>query len=248
MSRTRGWSRTRLASRKSARDRSEGSRIPANAAGSRRSPEPLGVEAAAGRAGLHPIAVHPAVRTTAPIVLRNSTILSLLGSTETVARLSVTVRIGDRTQCKRRGGNHAQVVIDSDVGGQRKRTGTQSTVYRGETGRGSDHRKIHPDCYFRVRSGAQGAVIGVDPNTKGPTGYAKFPPKYRIAPHWHSYAEYVTVISGKATLTLDGKPYQLAPGSYAVIPAKTTHDLTCGASECLVISRRAGPTEPNRAK
>ncbi len=108
--------------------------------------------------------------------------------------------------------------------------------------------KFTPIAISGFAPGAQGAVIGVDPNTKGPTGYAKFPPKYRIAPHWHSYAEYVTVISGKATLTLDGKPYQLAPGSYAVIPAKTTHDLTCGASECLVISRRAGPTDYNWAK
>jgi quercetin dioxygenase-like cupin family protein len=108
--------------------------------------------------------------------------------------------------------------------------------------------KFTPIAVPGFAPGAQGAVIGVDPNTKGPTGFAKFPPKYRIAPHWHSYAEYVTVISGKATLTLDGKPYQMAPGSYAVIPAKTTHDLTCGASECLVISRRAGPADYNWAK
>ena len=96
--------------------------------------------------------------------------------------------------------------------------------------------------------GAEGATIGVDPNTKGPTGYAKFPAKYRIPPHWHSYAEYATVISGKATLTLDGKPHDLSAGSYVVIPAKTTHELTCGASTCLVISRRAGPADYNWVK
>jgi len=44
------------------------------------------VEAAAGRAGLHPIAVHPAVRTTAPIVLRNSTILSSSGRLKLLQR------------------------------------------------------------------------------------------------------------------------------------------------------------------
>src|SRR5215468_2745220 len=81
--------------------------------------------------------------------------------------------------------------------------------------------------------GAEGALIGVDPNTKGPTGYAKFPAKYRVSTHWHSYAEYVTVISGNSTLTLDGKPQHLVPGSYVVIPAKTPHELTCGDSTCL---------------
>jgi quercetin dioxygenase-like cupin family protein len=96
--------------------------------------------------------------------------------------------------------------------------------------------------------GAQGAPIGVDPNTKGPTGYAKFPPKYHVPSHWHSFAEYVTVVKGSSTLTIDGKRYDLAPGSYAVIPAKAKHEVTCGASECLVISRRAGPADYNWSK
>lgn len=96
--------------------------------------------------------------------------------------------------------------------------------------------------------GAEGAPIGVDPKTKGPTGFAKFPPKYRIPTHWHSYAEYVTVISGKATLTLDGKPYELGPGSYVVIPAKTPHELVCGAAPCLTIGRRGGPADYNWVK
>ena len=96
--------------------------------------------------------------------------------------------------------------------------------------------------------GAESAPIGVDPTTRGPTGYAKFPANYRIAAHWHSYAEYVTLISGKATLTLDGKPHHLVPGSYVVIPAKTPHELICGASTCLTISRRAGPADYNWVK
>jgi quercetin dioxygenase-like cupin family protein len=96
--------------------------------------------------------------------------------------------------------------------------------------------------------GAEGAPIGVDPNTRGQTGYAKFPAKYRISAHWHSYAEYVTMISGKATLTLDGKLHHLVPGSYVVIPAKTPHELTCGDSTCLTISRRAGPADYNWVK
>ena len=49
-------------------------------------------------------------------------------------------------------------------------------------------------------------------------------------------------------MTIDGKRYELVPGSYAVIPAKAKHELTCGASECVTISRRAGPTDYNWSK
>jgi quercetin dioxygenase-like cupin family protein len=108
--------------------------------------------------------------------------------------------------------------------------------------------KFSPITTSGFAPGAQAAPIGVDPNTKGATGYAKFPPKYQVAPHWHSYAEYVTVVKGPATLTLDGKRYEMVAGSYAVIPAKAKHELVCGASECLVISRRAGPVDYNWVK
>ena len=57
------------------------------------------------------------------------------------------------------------------------------------------------------------------------------------------------MISGSATLLLDGKPHELVPGSYVVIPAKTHHELDCGASgECLLLTRRAGPMDYNFVK
>ena len=100
-----------------------------------------------------------------------------------------------------------------------------------------------------VPAGAQGAMIGVDPSTKGATTYAKLPAKYHFPMHWHSFAEYTALISGSATLLLDGKPHELVPGSYVVIPAKTRHELDCGASsECLLLTRRAGPTDYNFVK
>ena len=98
-------------------------------------------------------------------------------------------------------------------------------------------------------AGAQGAMIGVDPNTKGATTYAKLPAKYHFPAHWHSFTEYTVLISGAATLSIDGKPHELVPGSYVVIPAKTKHELDCGAaSECLLLTRRGGPTDYNFVK
>jgi quercetin dioxygenase-like cupin family protein len=99
-----------------------------------------------------------------------------------------------------------------------------------------------------VPPGVQGAMVGVDPATKGATTYAKIPAKYHFPAHWHSYAEYTVLISGAATLVIDGKPHPVVPGSYFVIPAKTKHELECGAAECLLLTRRAGPTDYNFVK
>ena len=97
--------------------------------------------------------------------------------------------------------------------------------------------------------GSQGAVIGVDPATKGATAYAKSPAGTGLPAHWHSFPEYTVLISGKGTLTLDGKKHEVAPGSYFVIPAKMVHQFTCGeGSECLVLTRRGGPTDYNFVK
>ncbi len=95
-------------------------------------------------------------------------------------------------------------------------------------------------------AGALGAMIGVDPQTKGATTYAKLPAKYHLPMHWHSHAEYSVLVSGAATLTLDGKPYELVPGSYVIIPAKMQHSLDCAAKgQCLILTRRGGPTDYN---
>ncbi len=109
--------------------------------------------------------------------------------------------------------------------------------------------KFAPVHLAGMPEGAQGAMIGVDPATKGATSYAKLPPKYHLPMHWHSYAEYSALISGNATLTLDGKKHDLTPGSYVVIPAKAHHELDCGAGgDCLILTRRAGPTDYNFVK
>jgi len=97
-----------------------------------------------------------------------------------------------------------------------------------------------------IPPGLLASPIGVDPKTGGPIGYAKFPPGYVFPQHWHSHTEYAVLISGKVTFTMDGKAYELSPGSYVVIPPKAHHGVTCAkGSECIILSRRAGPLDYN---
>jgi quercetin dioxygenase-like cupin family protein len=97
--------------------------------------------------------------------------------------------------------------------------------------------------------GSQNAIIGVDPNTKGPTAYSKTPAGLGLPVHWHSHAEYTLLVSGKGTLLLDGKQHEVSAGSYFVIPAKVVHQFTCGKEgDCLLFTRRAGPVDYNFVK
>ncbi len=98
-------------------------------------------------------------------------------------------------------------------------------------------------------AGVMGAPIAVDPASGGSIGYAKFAPGTHFPMHWHSATEYTVVLAGKATLVVDGKTTQIGPGSYFVIPPKAHHSLDCAAgTECVVMTRRAGPTDYNWVK
>ena len=97
--------------------------------------------------------------------------------------------------------------------------------------------------------GSQGAMIGIDPNTKGATAYGKTPAGTGLPAHWHSSAEYTVLLSGRGILTLDGKKHEVAPGGYLVIPAKMVHQFTCNpGADCLLLTRRGGPTDYNFVK
>jgi quercetin dioxygenase-like cupin family protein len=97
--------------------------------------------------------------------------------------------------------------------------------------------------------GSTNALIGVDPSTKGPTGYGKTPAGKGFPPHWHSFAEYTVLLAGNGTLTLDGKKQAVAQGSYFVIPAKIVHEFICGSDgDCVLLTRRAGPADYNFVK
>ena len=100
-----------------------------------------------------------------------------------------------------------------------------------------------------IPPGVMSAPIAVDPSNGAPIGYAKFPAGYVFPMHWHSFNEYSTLISGKLDFTLDGKTHTLVPGSYIVIPAKAKHKAACQAgSECILVTRRAGPVDYNFVK
>ncbi len=95
-----------------------------------------------------------------------------------------------------------------------------------------------------IPPGAESALVGVDPATKGGTAYVRFAPGMTVPMHSHSFAEYSVVLSGKALFTVDGKKHALSSGSYVVIPAKVNHELTCEKdSHCLLLTRRAGPAD-----
>jgi quercetin dioxygenase-like cupin family protein len=100
-----------------------------------------------------------------------------------------------------------------------------------------------------IPSGAFGSPIAADAPPGGNIGYAKYAPGVEIPMHWHSAAEYTTVISGTVRYTVEGKISDVGPGGYIVIPAKAKHAATCvPGSECLAITRRAGPTDYNWVK
>jgi quercetin dioxygenase-like cupin family protein len=94
--------------------------------------------------------------------------------------------------------------------------------------------------------GVQGAPVAGDPKTEASVVYGKVQPGGKIATHWHSFAEYTVLLSGQATLTIEGKKYDLKAGDYFVIPPKTKHALECGAAaECVQLTRRAGAVDYN---
>lgn len=92
--------------------------------------------------------------------------------------------------------------------------------------------------------GAQVALIGQDPVTTGNTVYLKCPAGWKMPAHWHHHTEYTTMISGKATMVVDGKTTVLQPGAYVVTPGKAKHEVTCD-EESLFVARWSGPADRN---
>jgi quercetin dioxygenase-like cupin family protein len=92
--------------------------------------------------------------------------------------------------------------------------------------------------------GVQGAPIAGDSKVEASIGYGKVEPGGKIAEHTHSFAEYTCLISGKATLWIEGKEHKLEAGDYFVIPPKTKHSLECDkGAPCVQLTRRGGATD-----
>ena len=54
----------------------------------------------------------------------------------------------------------------------------------------------------------------------------KMPDGYRIAPHWHTQDEQLTILSGTFLLAMgdtDSDVHELAPGAYHFLPGKMHH-------------------------
>lgn len=100
-----------------------------------------------------------------------------------------------------------------------------------------------------VPAGVMVAPIAADAPPGGSIAYVKFPAGVGLAEHWHTAPEYTTVLSGNMRFTVEGKPSDLGPGGYVVIPGKAKHSAQCLAgSDCTVITRRGGPTDYNWVK
>lgn len=100
-----------------------------------------------------------------------------------------------------------------------------------------------------VPAGVMVSPIAVDAAPGGSIGYTKFPAGVGIPEHWHSATEYTALLSGHMRFTIEGKSSDLGPGDYIVIPAKAKHSATClPGSECINLTRRAGPTDYNWVK
>jgi quercetin dioxygenase-like cupin family protein len=92
--------------------------------------------------------------------------------------------------------------------------------------------------------GAEMAFIGQDPVSTGPTVYVKTVAGYHLPAHWHVHTEYTTMISGKGSFVVDGKPHAATAGTYVVVPGKVKHEFTCDAgAECVFVVRRSGPAD-----
>jgi hypothetical protein len=77
--------------------------------------------------------------------------------------------------------------------------------------------------------GAQLAVLFGDPSKSGPFVIRLMTPAgYKIAPHWHSQTENLTIITGALYLgegdAMDNKHvHEIRPGGYHYLPAKAHH-------------------------
>ena len=76
--------------------------------------------------------------------------------------------------------------------------------------------------------GAQLAVLHGDPGKKGLFALRfKMPDGYKIAPHWHTNDEELTVLSGTFILSMGDKPgedaHSMTAGAYHYLPGKMHH-------------------------
>jgi len=95
--------------------------------------------------------------------------------------------------------------------------------------------------------GAQFALLEGNPAEAVPLTFRlKFPPNYRVPPHWHAVLEHVTVLSGTLNVGMgEQATYSggtaLSVGSYAVMPQKMVHYAWTGSDGVVFQLHSVGP-------
>lgn len=83
-------------------------------------------------------------------------------------------------------------------------------------------------CPALFPKGCELAVVHGDPAKPNADVLLKVPPGMVIPRHWHTSAERMVLLSGRLTVSYDGrKPLALKPGAYAFGPAKLPHEAVC---------------------
>ena len=93
-------------------------------------------------------------------------------------------------------------------------------------------------------AGTRTALQSTNPTTGGISYYAWFPAGGFFDEHWHTYDEYVVLISGEVTFKLGEEVHDLKPGAFIVIPGGMPHywDIP-DTGDAIILVRRDGPPD-----
>jgi len=85
-------------------------------------------------------------------------------------------------------------------------------------------------------------LIHEDPKTRAVESLVRYRSKFSLPSHSHSHDETLVVISGKLVISMNGQEETLDSGSYAFIPAGTSHSMhTTRWSGCKFLVSLNGP-------
>ena len=138
------------------------------------------------------------------------------------------------------------VIAQQKEGAQKPGKGTLNTTTA------TEHKILAPEemqwgeAPPGLPAGGKMAVLDGDPNKKGSfTMRLKAPDGYKVAPQTHPTAERLTIISGALHLGTGEKfdeaaAHEMAPGSFAVLPAGMKHFAWC-TGESVVQIQSEGP-------
>lgn len=100
-------------------------------------------------------------------------------------------------------------------------------------------------CPPGMPQGCEIAVLHGDPAKPNADIFLRVPGGSAIAPHWHSSAERMVLVSGRLEVRYQGSAAAtLTPGTYAYGPAKRPHRADCRSAEpCTLFIAFEGPVD-----